>query len=164
MIKRILTILLALVVVMQLFRPDRSVPAVDPGHDLLAMKAAPPDVQALVVGACYDCHSYATTYPWYVHITPVNFIMQDHINEGREVLNFSTWPTYANTEAAHECVETIREGEMPPNYYRFMHAHGDLSPAQQQQVISWFNTNVGGQKNEGAGGEAGKNESEEHED
>ncbi|MBK9288300.1 MAG: heme-binding domain-containing protein [Flavobacteriales bacterium] len=151
MIKRILLTLLVLVLLAQLFRPDRSVPVVDPAHDLLTMKAAPPDVQALVVGACYDCHSYKTAYPWYVHITPVNFIMQDHINEGREVLNFSTWPTSMNTEAASESVETMQEGEMPPNYYRFMHAHGDLSAAQQAQVISWFNTSVGGQKNEGGG-------------
>jgi hypothetical protein len=158
MMKRILMTLVIVVLVAQLFRSDRSVPAVDPAQDLLTMTAAPLDIQALVIGACYDCHSYKTTYPWYANLTPVNFIMQGHINEGREVLNFSTWPTYANTEAATECAETIQEGEMPPAYYRRMHAHGDLSPAQQQQVIAWFTASVGGQKTEGAGGGAENDE------
>ncbi|MBK8340226.1 MAG: heme-binding domain-containing protein [Flavobacteriales bacterium] len=155
MIKRILLVLFVLILVAQLVQPDRSVPAVDPTQDLVTMTAAPPDIQAMMIGACYDCHSNRTTYPWYARLTPVNFIMQDHIKEGREVLNFSTWPAYANTEEAHECVETMQEGEMPPAYYRFMHAHGDLLPAQQEQLIAWFNTSVGAQKRRGRGGGGG---------
>jgi len=88
MLKRILIILAVVVVVAQFFQPDRSVPAFDPGNDMLAVTNAPADIQQMVIGACYDCHSYKTEYPWYARVTPFNFIMQDHINEGREILNF----------------------------------------------------------------------------
>lgn len=138
MIKRILLIAFGILLVAQLIQPDHAVPAIDPANDMLAVTNAPEEIRQLVIGACYDCHSYQTTYPWYSRITPVNFIMQQHINEGREVLNYSVWDKYANSEAAMESGEEIQEGEMPPGYYRFMHRHGDLSPAQQQQLIAWF--------------------------
>ena len=63
--KRILYILLAIAVVAQFFQPDRSVPAIDPANDMLVMTQAPQDIRTLVEGACYDCHSYSSTYPWY---------------------------------------------------------------------------------------------------
>lgn len=159
--KRILLILLGLFLLAQLIQPDRSVPAIDPRNDMLAVTGAPADIQQLVIGACYDCHSYKTTDPWYGGITPVNFIMQHHINEGREVLNFSLWDRYACTEAAGENGESIQEGEMPPGYYRFMHDHGDLSTAQQQQLVSWFSAQGG---SEGGPDHTGGSEGEEEDD
>lgn len=163
MLKRILLILLAAFLVAQFFRPDRTVPAVDPAQDMLAVTGAPPEVRDLVVGACYDCHSYATEYPWYVHITPVNFIMQHHINEGREHLNFSRWDKYAGSKDAGECDEMIQKGEMPPGYYRLMHGHGRLSDAQKQQLVDWFAGLSAGAGDRGNGGEHG-GEAEEHEE
>jgi len=139
MIKRIAYILLGILLVAQLIQPDRSVPVIDPAKDMLAMTNAPPDIRELVIGACYDCHSYQTTYPWYGKLTPMNFIMQDHINEGREVLNFSVWDQYTNSEAAGESGEEIVEGEMAPGYYKLMHGHGDLDAAQQKKLVAWFN-------------------------
>lgn len=148
MIKRILLVLLGAFAVAQFFRPDRTTQTIDPAQDMLTVTAAPADVRELIIGACYDCHSYATQYPWYVHVTPVNFIMQNHIEEGREVLNFSQWGRYSGSEAAGECGETIQEGEMPPGYYRFMHAHGKLSTDQQQRLMTWF-SGLGAGKGEG---------------
>lgn len=141
--KRILLILLAAFVAAPFLRPDRSVPAIDPAQDMLTMTGAPLEVRDLVVGACYDCHSYATTYPWHVHITPVNYIMQYHINEGREHLNFPRWDKYAGSRRAGECGEVVQEGEIPPSNYRLMHRHGRLSDAQRQQLAAWFSANLG---------------------
>jgi hypothetical protein len=122
----------------QLVQPSRTVPAVDPAADLFSRTQAPEDVQQLVIGACYDCHSYNTDYPWYAYVTPVNWILQDHINEGREVLNFSRWDQYAGSEAAAECGEEMAEGEMPPVDYARMHAHAQLSAADRDRLIAWF--------------------------
>lgn len=157
MIKRILLIALGIFLVAQLIQPDRSVPAIDPAKDMLAMTNAPPDIRELVMGACYDCHSNQTTYTWYGYITPVNFIMQDHINQGREVLNYSLWDKYANSEAGGESGEEIAEGEMAPGYYKLMHGHGDLDAAQQKKLIAWFNGLPGV---EGGGGGEGMGEEE----
>ncbi|MCW5898400.1 MAG: heme-binding domain-containing protein [Flavobacteriales bacterium] len=139
MLKRLLSILLGVLLVAQFIRPDRSVPAVDPAADLFAMEQAPPDIQAWVKGACYDCHSYATEYPWYAGITPVNWWLQRHIDEGREVLNFSRWDQYRGSEAAAESGEEMAEDEMPPKNYTWMHDHARLTPAQHQAVMDWFN-------------------------
>ncbi|MFN3874334.1 MAG: heme-binding domain-containing protein [Flavobacteriales bacterium] len=162
MLKRILIILLAAFLVAQFFRPDRDVPAIDPAQDMLAMTGAPQEIRSLVIGACYDCHSHATDYPWYAHITPVNFIMQHHINEGREHLNFSRWDKFAGSKHAGECGEVIQEGEMPPMYYRLMHRHGRLSDAQKQQLLTWFAANLkGGEGGKGAAPEGGEEEDED---
>ncbi|HRD52096.1 MAG TPA: heme-binding domain-containing protein [Flavobacteriales bacterium] len=160
MLKRILLVLLAAFVVAQFIRPDRTVPAIDPTKDMLTMTGAPPEVRQLVVGACYDCHSYTTTYPWYAAITPVNYIMQDHINEGREHLNFSLWDTYATDKHAGEAGKVLQDGEMPPGYYRLMHGHGRMSDADKQKLVAWFNANLGSEGGGGMGTEA--EEGEEH--
>jgi hypothetical protein len=139
MIKRILLILMLLIVVAQFIRPDRSVPAIDPGTDLLVMTNAPADIRTAVRGACYDCHSYETDYPWYASITPINWWLQGHINEGREELNFSRWDRYVGSKAAAESGEEMLEKEMPPVDYTWMHGHARLDPAITQKVVDWFN-------------------------
>lgn len=140
MFKRILLISLGVFIAAQFVRPDRSLPTTDPATDLFAMTTAPPDIQAWVKGACYDCHSYETGYPWYAHITPVNWWLQDHINEGREALNFSRWDLYRDSEHAAESGEEMAEGEMPPKNYTWMHDHAQLTPAQHDAVMAWFNS------------------------
>lgn len=159
MIKRSLLVLLGLILLAQFIQPDKSVPAIDPTTDLLEMTAASPAIRAMVVGACYDCHSYQTMYPWYGSVTPVNFIMLGHINEGREVLNFSVWDQFAGSEAAGENGETIAEGEMPPGYYTRMHDHGRLTKSQKQELIAWFDQMAG--DGQGNGSHAHEEEDED---
>ena len=163
MLKRILLFTSGLLLMAQFIQPDRSVPVLDPSNDMLAVTNAPTDIQGLIAGACYDCHSYKTNYPWYGWITPVNFIVQNHIKEGREVLNYSVWDKYVGTEAAGESGETVQEGEMPPGYYRFMHGHGDLTAAQRQQLITWFGGQGGAEGGpDGGDGGDGSEREEEH--
>lgn len=160
MIKRILLIVLGLFLLAQIAQPDRSVPAVDPAQDMLQAKGAPADIQQLVIGACYDCHSYKTQYPAWAYITPINFWIQGHINEGREKVNYSRWDLFAGNEEAAESGKSMAEGEMPPAGYARMHGHAQLTAAQKEQLIGWFNVNLGG-KNAGAGhGEEKENEND----
>jgi len=140
--KRILYILLTILLVAQFFRPDRSTPATDPATDMLVMTEAPDDIRTLVQGACYDCHSDQSTYPWYSYVTPVNFWLQDHINEGREKMNFSRWNKPAAREHAHECGEVIQEGEMPLDSYTWVHGDARLDASQRNTLASWFNANM----------------------
>lgn len=136
--KRVLYVLLALFAVSQFIRPDRSVPAHDPATDLLVMTQAPADIATAVRSACYDCHSYQTDYPWYAAITPVNWWLQDHINEARHELNFSRWDAFADSKAASEIAEEMLEGHMPPQDYTWMHAHAVLDSTTQRRVMDWF--------------------------
>ena len=139
--KKSLLILLVVIAIAQFIQPDRSVP--EQRDDLFTSVDAPPEIKKLVIGACYDCHSFDTDYPWYGYITPVNFWLQDHINEGREALNFSEWKQFAGTEHAREAGEETREGEMPPPDYARMHDHARLTLEQTQQVANWFDAHLG---------------------
>ena len=140
--KRILYIVFAIILVAQFFQPDRSAPPIDPANDMLVMTAAPDDIKTLVHAACYDCHSDRSTYPWYSYVTPVNFWLQDHINEGREKMNFSRWDLPASQEHAHECGEVIQEGEMPLDSYTWVHDEARLDGAQRKRLVDWFNANM----------------------
>ena len=45
----------------------------------------------LAVGACYDCHSNETVWPWYSNVAPVSWLVYADVKSGRETLNFSEW-------------------------------------------------------------------------
>ncbi|MFZ1687683.1 MAG: heme-binding domain-containing protein [Flavobacteriales bacterium] len=152
MLKRILLIVLCIFLLAQLAQPDRSAPAVVPSQDMLAVTGAPADIKQMIIGACYDCHSYQTQYPVWAYITPMNFWIQSHINEARGTVNFSRWDLYAGNEEAGESGESIAEGEMPPSNYAAMHGHAELTDAQKLQLIAWFDANTGGVGREGGTG------------
>ena len=52
-----------------------------------------PETRAMAVASCFDCHSNETEWPWYSNIAPFSWRIQSHVDEGREVLNFSQWGT-----------------------------------------------------------------------
>jgi hypothetical protein len=100
-----------------------------------------PATRELVVGACFDCHSNETSWPWYSNIAPVSWLVQRDVNDGREALNFSEWDR--PQEKAHDVAEVIQEGEMPPNTYRFLHSGARLSSAEKQDLIRGLLATVG---------------------
>jgi hypothetical protein len=42
-----------------------------------------PKTRELAVRACYDCHSNQTVWPWYSHIAPISWLVQQDVDEGR---------------------------------------------------------------------------------
>ena len=141
--RKLLVGLVVVLAVAQFFQPDRSAPTHDASTDMLATTNAPEHIRTLVHGACYDCHSYETTYPFYSYITPVNFWMQDHVNEAREELNFSRWDLSAGSEAAGESGEEVAQGEMPLPSYTWLHANARLAPTDRDALAAWLNATLG---------------------
>jgi hypothetical protein len=92
-----------------------------------------PEVRALAVRACFDCHSNETRWPWYGRVAPISWLVQHDVDEGRETLNFSQWvpPLPDASDAAQE----VRDGEMPPWTYRMMHSEARLSPSERAKLI-----------------------------
>jgi len=140
--KKLRWILGALVVVfalLQLTNPARTNPPVV--HDFLAAETPPPPLAARFRGACYDCHSYETKWPWYSHVTPVSWLIADDVKEGRRHLNFSDWPAGDPTRAAkrlENASEELGYNEMPPAKYRVIHPAARLTDAERQQMIQWL--------------------------
>ncbi len=148
-LKRTLLVLLAVFIIMQFIRIDKTAPAVDLSQDLIKMTNPPGEVAALLRVACYDCHSYQTQYPWYTNVAPLSWWIGHHIEEGREHLNFSVWGTYESgdqLELLHESAEEIEEGHMPIASYTWAHGAAKLSDYQRKTLQDWFNAGQIGMK------------------
>lgn len=88
--------------------------------------------RALAERACFDCHSNETRWPWYSNVAPSSWLVQNHVDEGRRVLNLSEW-NRASAEAG-EAAEAVREGEMPPRSYVLLHPEARLTDAEREQL------------------------------
>lgn len=84
--------------------------------------------RSLAARACFDCHSNESVWPWYSNVAPVSWLIQKDVQDGRSVLNFSEWDR--PQLGIQEAVEVLREGEMPPSYYRLMHRSASLTAAE----------------------------------
>jgi hypothetical protein len=104
----------------------------------------PVSVQQTLEKSCYDCHSNHTEYPWYSNIQPLGFWLKDHVDEGKEELNFSEFNSYTPKRKAKkmkEIVKEIEEGEMPLSSYTLIHRNSILTEAQKAELIEWAKAN-----------------------
>jgi hypothetical protein len=139
---RILVIFIAILLLIQLIRIDTTNKSTDNAMDFTVRSGADENISVMVRAACYDCHSNETIYPWYAQIAPVSWWIGNHVNEGREHLNFSEWTAYDTEKQKHkleECVEMIRAGEMPMKSFTWLHPEARLSDEQKQELIGFFN-------------------------
>ena len=102
--------------------------------------------RALAKRACFDCHSNETRWPWYSHLAPSSWLLQNHVDEGREALNFSEWQR--GFKEAHEAGETVREQEMPPRSYLWLHPGARLSVGERKQLARGLDVTLGGARSE----------------
>lgn len=102
------------------------------------------EVEDLARRACYDCHSNEVEVPWYGQVAPMAWLVRDHVDEGREALNFSEWNR--PQEEAHEAGEETLEGEMPPRYYTILHPDARLSDAELLTLAAGLDATLGGGK------------------
>lgn len=92
-----------------------------------------PESARVATTACYDCHSNQTRWRWYDKVAPVSWLVQNHIDEGRQTLNFSEWD---RPQRIREMVEVVTEGSMPPLSYEILHPSARLSGADKEQLIA----------------------------
>jgi hypothetical protein len=139
--KKISVILLVAFILIQFFPIDKNNPAPTPQMDFLTIKNTPETTANLIRNGCYDCHSNETKYLWYSNVQPIAWFLQNHIEEGRKELNFSTFATYEPKRQAHklaEAIEQVEKGEMPLDSYTIAHSEANFSEAQKEEVIKYF--------------------------
>lgn len=133
--------LILIFAVMQLFRPEQ-IPFQEPTTaDLFAVEESSEELKTLIQNACYNCHSNQIDYPWYTSVAPISWWTYDHMEHGREHLNFSEWASYTAKKKAHkaeEVVEEVEEEEMPLDSYMLMHQDANLSDEERKQIMDWF--------------------------
>ncbi len=139
--KKILVILLVAFIIIQFFPIDKNNPAPTPQMDFLTIKKTPEATSRLIRNGCYDCHSNETKYVWYSNIQPIAWFLQNHIEEGRKHLNFSTFATYEPKRQAHkmeEAREMLEKDEMPLDSYVLGHPEAKFTEAEKQELIRYF--------------------------
>ena len=100
------------------------------------------EVLEVLKTSCLDCHSNHTVYPWYNTISPVNYWLDHHIEEGKDELNFSDWASYSKKKKDHkleELIEEIEENKMPLNKFTWTHKEAVLNSEQKELLYAWAN-------------------------
>ncbi len=139
-LKKLLLVLLLIFVVAQFFGPEKN------EGNLVSLNAFyeetnPSDnVKLILKEACLDCHSNITRYPWYSKITPVNYWMAEHVNNGKRHFNVSNWDTLSVKRKDHkfeELIEMVEDKEMPLESYTWGHPEAKLTDTQIKVLIDW---------------------------
>jgi hypothetical protein len=133
--------LIVITVVLQLIPIERTNPS-ERGEP-----SGPPEVQALLRRACYDCHSNETNWPWYSKIAPASLLIARDVQKGRKEVNFSTWEKYDDRRKARKLKEIAKEvekGDMPLPYYLPLHPHylplhphAKLLAEERELIVKW---------------------------
>lgn len=142
-VRRVLRVLLigaaGLELAIQVVRPARTNPPVDPARTLQATTRLTPAVAAIFDRSCLDCHSHQTRWPWYTEVAPVSWFIANHVAQGRRHLNFSQWPEkpkVQNHDLQEICVQ-VKRGEMPLSSYTLIHRDARLAPGDAETICSW---------------------------
>jgi hypothetical protein len=139
-IKKIAIVLLVALVIAQFFGPEKNEGDITSVAAFMEETNPPANVRKILSESCFDCHSNSTKYPWYDNITPVNFWLDEHINDGKKHLNFSDWSSYSLKKKEHkmdELHEEVEEGEMPLNSYTWTHSEANLTQEQIAEMVAW---------------------------
>jgi hypothetical protein len=140
-IKVLIWILVAGLIVIQFVPLNRENPASEQKMDLLNYTQAPEQVSTLLTNSCYDCHSNQTKWPWYSRIAPVSFVVVNHVNEGRDHLNFSDWGNFDPEDQfaiLKHMRKAIEKGGMPLKGYVKLHDEANLSDEDKALIYDWI--------------------------
>lgn len=94
--------------------------------------------EELAQRACMDCHSNATTWPWYAYVAPASWLTALHVHEGREGLNFSAinqYPPDRRDDLPGGIKRRVENGRMPLPDYLLLHPVARLTEAEQAELI-----------------------------
>lgn len=92
--------------------------------------------------SCYGCHSNETDWPAYAYVAPMSWLVRSDVERGRDALNFSDWP--AGAEEAEDAVDTVLDGEMPPDRYTLVHRDARLTDAEVDELVRALARMTGG--------------------
>jgi hypothetical protein len=136
--RRVLICVLVILAGLQFVRPDRTNPPVQAGASLTLQ--APTHITAILDRSCRDCHSNQTRWPWYTNVSPVSWLVANHVHRGRDHFNYSEWTTYTSDDQDKflgAMCDLARRERMPVPSYRLIHRDATLSPAELTALCAW---------------------------
>ncbi len=112
-----------------------------PQSDFMVENQVPATIKNRLQVSCYDCHSNNTDYPWYSKIQPAAWFLEDHIQEGKDELNFNEWATYSDrrkNSKLRSIISQIEEDKMPLDSYTLIHKDAILSDEDKRMIIDYM--------------------------
>jgi uncharacterized membrane protein len=140
LLKIAIPVLIAAIVALQFFQPEKNV-STDMGNHILNHEKIPDNVQQTLKNACFDCHSNNTNYLWFNRVSPVSWLVNKHIIEGKKELNFSEWGEFDDYDkfgALEDIKQELEQKTMPIKQYTVMHKEARLSDEERAAVIAWI--------------------------
>lgn len=133
-------ILFVLFLLLQAIQPVRNSGIASGENDITQVVPVPDPVLSILKTSCFDCHSNRTVYPWYGNISPFNWWLAFHVEEGKQDVNFSIFGQYAaerQRETLEAIANSIKANEMPLPSYLWMHKEAILTDRQKQLLVEW---------------------------
>jgi hypothetical protein len=140
-VKKIVVFLIIAFVGIQFVSTKRNKSSEVLNTDFSKIFVVPKSLQNTLKTSCYDCHSNNTNYPWYNKIQPISWLLENHIEEGKAVLNFSEFGTYSKRKQKNKLksiVSQIEDNKMPLQSYTLIHNNAKLYEVQKNEFIQWF--------------------------
>jgi hypothetical protein len=134
-----LAALVILLIVIQFFQPEKNFRQTTTDSIAFQMKM-PETVKKYITNSCFDCHSNQTRYPWYGRIAPVSWLLENHIREGKDHLNFSEWGNYSKRQQISllgDICETVSDRSMPLKSYTLLHKDAELFDYEIEEICDW---------------------------
>ena len=138
----ILLVLLIVFIGIQFIRPVRNESEQVLSADITKTFNVPDSVLNVLKISCYDCHSNNTNYPFYVNIEPVGWMLNNHIKNGKEKLNFSDFGAYSRRRQISKLrsiISQIQDDKMPLSSYTTIHKDAVLTTEDKTLIIDWSN-------------------------
>ncbi|WP_341214884.1 heme-binding domain-containing protein [uncultured Wocania sp.] len=140
-VKIVALVLLVCFVGIQFMPTELNQSDVVPKTDFLLINNPPENISTLLQESCYDCHSNNTDYPWYNKIQPTAWFLENHIADGKEVLNFNEWDAYSNrrkNSKLKSIIGQVEDDEMPLSSYALIHKNAKLSKSEKILIIDYM--------------------------
>jgi len=112
-----------------------------PQSDFMVENQVPATIKNRLQVSCYDCHSNNTDYPWYSKVQPAAWYLEDHIQEGKDELNFNEWAEYSDrrkNSKLRSIISQIEEDKMPLDSYTLIHKDAILSDEDKRVIIDYM--------------------------
>jgi hypothetical protein len=139
-VRIVVVLLIGGLILIQLFQPDRNKGTIVPEIDLLTISAIPDSLASILKNSCYDCHSNRTNYPWYSYIVPISWMLEKHIDKGKEALNLSSFGNLEKAKkigALTDLCDVIESGSMPLKSYLIIHRNARIMEAEAEKICNW---------------------------
>lgn len=140
-LKRLLIACFFILLLIQLIpRKNNNISNIMSSTSIEQTHAVPDSVLQILKSSCYDCHSNNTVYPWYSNIQPVSLWLKNHIEEGKEELNFAVFGSYSIRRQFHKLEEIsneVEEGEMPLTSYTIIHRDTKIDQYEKSVISKW---------------------------